>query len=61
VTDFGFGVWTQPVAGLQLSMVQGLPSLQPMAVPVHVYVGFLSVPPFTHVSFVVQALLSLHD
>jgi hypothetical protein len=61
VTDFGFGVWTQPVAGLQLSMVQGLLSLQPMAVPMHVYVGLLTVPPLTHLSFVVQALLSLHD
>src|SRR5438876_4045309 len=46
-------VWTHPVAGLQLSSVQGLPSLQLGAGPP------TQLPPL-QVSLVVQALPSLH-
>src|SRR5262245_31727300 len=45
-------VCTQPVIGLQLSSVQGLPSLQLTPVPVHA--------PFEQLSLVVHALPSLH-
>src|SRR4029077_5463820 len=49
-----FGVWTQPVAGLQESSVQPLPSSQLGAGPEWQR-------PATQTSFVVQALPSLHD
>jgi len=48
----GFGVWVQPVLGLQLSTVQGLPSSQSSAVPVQ--------PEVPQVSFSVHRSLSLH-
>ena len=44
-------VKTQPVAGLQVSVVQTLLSLQVLAVPRHT--------PQEHVSLIVQALLSV--
>jgi hypothetical protein len=47
-------VWTQPVAGLQLSSVQGLPSSQPSAAPAW------QLPP-PQVSPIVQALPSSHE
>ena len=51
---FVTAVFWQPVAGLQLSAVHGLPSLQVRAVPaVHI--------PAWHVSLPLQRLPSLHD
>src|SRR5437870_8014027 len=46
-------VWTQPVAGLQVSSVQTLPSSQFVAGPP-------TQPPLLHVSLLVQAFPSLH-
>ena len=51
--DVALFVYTHPVAVLQLSVVQTLPSLQTRAGPPHV--------PPEHVSGVVQAFPSLHE
>ena len=47
------GVWTQPVVALQLSVVHATPSLQVLATPA-------AQAPWTHWSFTVHALPSLH-